>query len=163
MSLSLRARRGAAVALLAAAQIAVLGVASADAAACRSYSCNGLDPQATTNSAGQPCSADAVTRQSFLDGRGYLIELRYSSSCNAMWARAKVPYAKPGETWYPTAWLQLQRYDYADYSTGKIDEVQIWFGSTWTKMNVNVGWFRACLVNSPDARPNRTTQCTARA
>jgi len=51
------------------------------AAPCWSLSCNNLDPQSTG------CGSQATTLEQF-SWSGVYIELRYSSLCNAAWARA---------------------------------------------------------------------------
>lgn len=53
----------------------------ASAAVCDGVSCNGLDP----NQAG--CAADAITAAPPVMDQGVKLELRYSPSCHANWAR----------------------------------------------------------------------------
>lgn len=64
---------------VAAAVVAPAGQASA--AVCDGVSCNGLDP----NQAG--CAADAIEAVPYVVDHGIALELRYSPSCRAKWAR----------------------------------------------------------------------------
>jgi hypothetical protein len=59
----------------------VAGAHPALAAGCYATGCNGLDPVA------EGCSGDAVTIASNTSN-GYIIEIRYSNTCHAAWARA---------------------------------------------------------------------------
>ncbi|MFF0109579.1 DUF2690 domain-containing protein [Streptomyces hirsutus] len=62
------------------ASAAIIGMTSpASAATCSGSSCDGKDP-------GAYCQSDAKTVQSLKLGQA-LLELRYSSSCRAAWAR----------------------------------------------------------------------------
>lgn len=84
-------RRGTAAALLTSAAIAALSVTTTPATAsttanlsptgvCDGVSCNGQDP------AQAGCASGAYTAASKTD-QGVLLELRYSPSCHANWAR----------------------------------------------------------------------------
>jgi hypothetical protein len=60
----------------------VVAPTPAAAAGCSSSGCNGLDPQAAG------CSSDAYTLDTIWPDRGGIkLELRYSPSCYAAWAR----------------------------------------------------------------------------
>jgi hypothetical protein len=60
----------------------VTAPSAAAAAFCRGAECNGLDPDQTG------CSSDAKTvRERYVSEFAIDIELRYSSSCNAVWTR----------------------------------------------------------------------------
>ncbi|GAA2139063.1 hypothetical protein GCM10009760_20860 [Kitasatospora kazusensis] len=86
---TVRTTTAAAALLLAAAALGVLPGPAAAASRCTKAACDGRDP----SSAG--CAADAVTRASF-SGASVRVELRYSPSCQAAWARATA--APPGQT-----------------------------------------------------------------
>jgi hypothetical protein len=65
------------------ASMFVIGTPAAHAAACYGSGCDGLDPQATG------CYADAITPAGAgtIWAGGVKLELRYSPSCGANWAR----------------------------------------------------------------------------
>ncbi|MER7845019.1 DUF2690 domain-containing protein [Kitasatospora sp. NPDC096077] len=89
---------------------AVLAAAPASAAtSCYASSCTGLDPATTT------CANDAVTVST--DGN---LELRYSPSCRAAWARDK--YAVVGES----VSVRNHQGDSWDYSTVTYSGGSIW-------------------------------------
>ncbi|MFJ8472552.1 DUF2690 domain-containing protein [Kitasatospora sp. NPDC094011] len=89
---------------------AVLAAAPASAAtSCYASSCTGLDPATTT------CANDAVTVST--DGN---LELRYSPSCRAAWARDK--YAVAGES----VSVRNHQGDSWDYSTFTYSGGSIW-------------------------------------
>jgi hypothetical protein len=66
---------------LAVAAAVVIPAGPASAAVCDGVSCNGLDP----NQAG--CAADAITPVPPVTDQGVTLELRYSPTCHANWAR----------------------------------------------------------------------------
>ncbi|WP_441250901.1 DUF2690 domain-containing protein [Kitasatospora sp. McL0602] len=67
--------------LLAATGVAALPGTASAAGSCSGAGCTGKDPQAAG------CGDDAVTSASF-SGASVRVELRYSPSCHAAWARA---------------------------------------------------------------------------
>ncbi|MFJ4187198.1 DUF2690 domain-containing protein [Kitasatospora sp. NPDC089509] len=92
---------------------AVLAAVPASAAtSCYASSCTGLDPATTT------CANDAVTV--LTDGP---LELRYSPSCRAAWARDQ--HAVPGES----VSIRNHQGDYWDYGTTNYGG-----GNTWSAM-----------------------------
>jgi hypothetical protein len=66
---------------LAVAAAVIIPAGPASAAVCDGVSCNGLDP----NQAG--CAADAITPVPPVTDQGLTLELRYSPTCHANWAR----------------------------------------------------------------------------
>ncbi|MFJ9610167.1 DUF2690 domain-containing protein [Kitasatospora sp. NPDC101176] len=116
---------------------AVLAAAPASAAtSCYASSCTGLDPANTT------CANDAITVST--DGP---LELRYSPSCRAAWARDR--NAVPGEN----VAVQNHPGQSADYSTTTYSGGAIWSAmvndkdiqsqasSTSTKGWYRTGWY----------------------
>ena len=90
---------------------------AAHAATCWGSGCYGLDP----NAAG--CGGDAYTAASAQTSQG-LVELRYSPSCNANWAR--ISSSSPG-TWFEVADCQSP-YQAQSYN------VPSGYASGWTNM-----------------------------
>jgi hypothetical protein len=78
---AMRIRWTLAASCLAAAAAVVIPAGPASAAVCDGVSCNGLDP----NQAG--CAADAITPVPPVTDQGVTLELRYSPTCHANWAR----------------------------------------------------------------------------
>jgi hypothetical protein len=70
---------------LAVAAAVIIPAGPASAAVCDGVSCNGLDP----NQAG--CAADAITPVPPVTDQGLTLELRYSPTCHANWARITPP------------------------------------------------------------------------
>ncbi len=128
------------------------------AGTCTWSACDGRDPQTSG------CSADGQTLDSFtsnIDGYAY-VELRYSPSCHAAWARLTTGAA--GE---PThSYLTLNTYS---SSSGGSPITEYWkkvtnstndWGSGqvfWSYMNSFGVWVQACLKDINDVGP-----CTAR-
>jgi hypothetical protein len=156
----LRRRTATAVIALLAALVAI-GVhpTPAAAAACTYSACNGRDPQSTGCAVGARTIADFESEQ---DGFMY-VELRYSPTCHAAWARSTV--AAPGMM--PHAWLVLYGYH---SSSGGSAFISYWKKITnssndtgasgtvkWTYMQSYGDWVQACLKNIYEEGP-----CTAR-
>jgi hypothetical protein len=90
--------RGAAIVGLAAAMLLICST-GARAAGCYGDYCSGQDPQA------MGCSADAYTVASILiPGTGAYVELRWSPSCKANWARVPSGFG----AYYPSQLYAIQ-------------------------------------------------------
>jgi hypothetical protein len=158
----LRATRHATIATIALlAALAVLGanLAPASAASCYSTSCNGRDPQVNG------CATGARTIEEFVspaDGQ-MRVELRYSSACNAAWARATVG----AQGMPPHEWLLLYTYS---SRTAPSPSISYWKKMTndtnnlpphgtqmWSVMHSFTNWVQACIKNIYEVGP-----CTVR-
>ncbi|GIF49381.1 uncharacterized protein DUF2690 [Asanoa ferruginea] len=145
-----RTRRLVAVlAMLVAAMSSTLVVASpALAASCWADSCNYLDPQ--TNG----CSSDAGNIQAIDPEGWYDVELRYSPSCYAAWARAKSRLGGGGGPRYH--YLKLQVWSAASggtllrVETRHIDELPPAGQSVWTAMHSYGNYVQACIKDAND-------------
>jgi hypothetical protein len=128
--------------ILATSVISTTQSSPALAAGCRGPSCNGQYP----NEMG--CDADARTLESFRQANTF-IELRYSPSCYAAWARG-ISY----NTWRNcTGWTD-QDVLWVEGSSGGV--IRVRYGRClsnapsyqfWTAMVGFNYWTRACLVN----------------
>ncbi|GIF49380.1 uncharacterized protein DUF2690 [Asanoa ferruginea] len=115
------------------------------AASCYGTSCNYLDPQ--TNG----CNADARTLQAINPESPYTVELRYSPTCFAAWARVT-----GGLTGYPQYhYLKLQAWSAASGGTllrveTKYVEQTVAGQSQWTAMHTYGHYVQACMKNASD-------------
>ncbi len=136
---------------------AAVGVAAAPAmaATCYSNGCNGLDPSATG------CDVGAYTLEDFIPpASGYaLVELRYSPTCHAAWARYTT--GAPGYPLYKNLRLQVwnsssggSMYTYLNFY---IDGTAASGERDWTRMWSFTKWNQACVKNNDGVGP-----CTAR-
>lgn len=105
--------------------------------ACTYSSCNGQDPNSTG------CSNGATTLDSF-SADGYYVELRYSPSCHAAWARASGSSQNVCNGWTNALLARVEgstgRYLALDY------EHCLNGGIYWTNMVSFHYWTRACLM-----------------
>lgn len=150
---------GVLVALLAGLGTTLVAPAAANAApACTSSGCNGRDPHTTG------CDADATDLDSFvsnIDGYAY-VELRYSPSCLAAWARLTT-----GAAGMPAhSYLTLNAYHtgtggspFAEYWKKVTNSTNNWGSGEvfWSYMNTYADWVQACLKDINDVGP-----CTGR-
>lgn len=138
--------------LLAALCISLAGVSASQAppaaAACRGSGCNGLNP-------GAHCSATSTPREMFIDN-AITLQLRYSSTCQAMWARAVQSCNAT-----PPLELRVERQIYSPYGYYRThvyyEVVQVPCNGNpgYTRMVGNYGTDRArsCAGYSYDGRP----------
>jgi hypothetical protein len=136
----------------------VVPTAAMAAAACNSSSCNGRDPHSTG------CDVGAYDLDNFtspIDGYAY-VQLRYSPSCNAAWARLTT-----GSSGMPShSYLTLNVYHTAsggspaaEYLKKVTDSTNNWGSGvvSWSYMNSYTDYVQACLKNIYEDGP-----CTAR-
>jgi hypothetical protein len=121
------------------------GVPNASAT-CSGAACQGQDPQATG------CSAGAVDLSDITYYSNYRVQLRYSSVCNAVWARLTVIRAGDCAPWLPD--VEVRKYSSSSSSEGSYLYKGVggpgwscYDGLVyWTPMSGSFSqyWFRAC-------------------
>lgn len=140
-------------------------VAAAQAApvssGCHDQGCNGQMPE----QAG--CTTDAQTLDSFHADNGTLIELRYSPSCHAAWARMSGAGQGSGTCngWNDDDVIRIEGANWQGPGTDSYDNCLVsGADQTWTSM-IGFGWnVRACYVlRAPWAseEPDTSLGCTA--
>jgi hypothetical protein len=122
----------------------VLTTAPAQAAGCFQGSCNGKDPNA------QGCSGSNLASVNFL-GPDARVDLRYSSGCDANWAR--LVYSGPWNCCVNfTLREEQQRWNGSAWVAYRVKDKSFTYGATqsniWTLMNPNElnDRHRACVV-----------------
>ncbi|WP_164842369.1 DUF2690 domain-containing protein [Actinoplanes solisilvae] len=120
---------------------------AAQAATCYASTCDNKDPEATG------CGADAETKQSLAnpDG-GYRLELRYSPTCRAAWARG-VAYQSFKVQSFSGGTLRKTAY-YDAPTTGSPT------GFRYTRMVNDAGLVARACIGGP-SQPESTWACTA--
>lgn len=124
------------------------GVASADngSASCHDQGCNGQMPE----QAG--CAADAKPLDSFHADNGTLIELRYSPSCDAAWARMSGAGQGSGTCngWNDDDVIRIEGADWQGPGRDSYDNCLVnGADQAWTAM-IGFGWnVKACYVLRP--------------
>jgi hypothetical protein len=116
--------------------------AAAAAVACSSSSCSGKDPQTTR------CSTGATTLTSAQDP-WVLVELRFSSACQAVWTRATMRSSLNGGTPYRAAlvWYSCSAASASCRKGWYVTKQDLWDKGdvAWTNMRpFTPGWFRGC-------------------
>ena len=98
------------------------------AASCNGSSCDFVDPQASG------CSADAVTLDSVSTTGGFVVQLRWSKTCHAGWARSAGGYA--GEITVEINRYQCRRFQGGVCTSPLItaQELLAMFSGGWTDM-----------------------------
>jgi hypothetical protein len=123
----------------------LVGARPAAAASCSANSCSHLDPQ--TNG----CSADAYDLEAFNPEGAYTVELRYSPTCRAAWARIT-----DAATGYPQwKYLKLQVWDahtggHLLWTETRYVEQTVSGLDYWTAMGSFNYWVQACVKNASD-------------
>jgi len=130
-----------------------LDASPALAAWCNTNSCTGKDPIA------MGCASGAQTIDSFILVPDFYVELRYSATCNAAWARVT-------NHWYSNnasqnLFVQIRGYSCSAANSscfvGQYSQ-QALFGTDYTDMFSFAYWVRACDTNWPTGDP---LDCTA--
>lgn len=122
---------------------ALTGAPAEAAPPCSWTSCNGLDPQATG------CAVGATTLDDFTYSAYF--ELRYSSTCQAVWTRVT------SQVHYSTIFGQIRAYQTYPSSlsspTYLVYGVQARAGTYWTAMVSYSYWVRSCASSWFNATP----------
>ena len=131
-------RRFALLMVLLSVMVVGLGVENASAAACTAMSCNGKDPHTTK------CDVGATTIDEFTSAVQWRYELRYSSTCNAVWTRLTT---KSSGWCTSTIFGQIRGYDLSSHALKISYGVQAPCAGqrAWTKMiSFPNYWIRTC-------------------
>jgi Protein of unknown function (DUF2690) len=141
----------------------LLGAQPSMAASCSGSGCSGKNPQT------EGCSSGAVTKKEYSD-QYETIEIRYSSTCRAWWARARLQGFNPTCFYYANIIQDINGRESARQRLVTPHYTNCEGGQSWTYMIGDIGsgdHYDACAdVGYPSSPPSPDesshTHCTGR-